>query len=95
MASKAVAESTKLQLQSAVAELRRILNEEVALVLEEIAELGASPDAVKELRYLLGEDAKIALDEIEELGGPGHYKKWVMFNIEELNMIANNANFRK
>lgn len=79
------------QLTSAVAELRRILSEEVALLLEEIAELGASDDAVKELRYLLGEDTQVILDEIDELGGPVDYRKWFYFKVDDLRMIINNA----
>lgn len=88
----ATSSATEKQLTSAITELRRILNKDVALVMEEIAVLGASKEAITELRFLLGKDAKLVLDEIEELGGPTQYKKWVEFSIEDLHMIANNVN---
>lgn len=73
----------KTQLTTVISELRRLLDGEVSMLLDKIFELGASSDAVKELRFLLGEDTKQVLDEIEEIGGQT-YKRWVMFDIDEL-----------
>ena len=70
---------SKKQMQSAVAEIKKILSKDVRVLIDEIEDLGAPIGMVRELRYLLNDDTCDVLDDIM---GEIQYKKRIVFDVD-------------
>ena len=78
MASSTVAADSKKQMQSAIAEIKRILSKHVNVLIDEIEDLGAPSELVRELRYVINDDTN---DVLEDIVNNVQHKKYIIFDI--------------